>query len=134
MSRINLRMVAVVPRDLQDGILYVSKEHAVAVHLCACGCKSKVVTPLGPAEWKFSEHAGLPSLSPSIGNWQLPCRTHYFIRDGKVIWARNWSEHDIEAGRRAEEARRAKYYKAIDKSPSFLARLRMLVTDLFKRH
>jgi hypothetical protein len=55
-----------------------------AGHLCACGCGNKVVTPLDPAEWSFRDRSGLPTLFPSIGNWQLPCRSHYLITDGRI--------------------------------------------------
>ena len=60
--------------DRGSGVLYVSEKYAVAGHLCACGCGNKVITPLRPEEWSFTEHNGLPSLWPSIGNWQLERR------------------------------------------------------------
>ena len=72
---VTLERVKYLPRELLPGTLYVSKEFAVAGHLCACGCGSKVITPLGPAEWTFSERKGRPTLRPSVGNWQLPCRS-----------------------------------------------------------
>ena len=34
---------------------------------------------------------GTVSLRPSIGNWQLPCRSHYFIVRNRVVWA---SDHE----------------------------------------
>ena len=34
----------------EEGALYVSIHHATAVHVCTCGCRCRVVTPLGPTE------------------------------------------------------------------------------------
>jgi hypothetical protein len=83
-TRIILQRVKYLPRDLAPGTLYVSEEFSVAGHLCACGCGNKVITPLAPAEWIFAERAGRPTLHPSIGNWQLPCRSHYVIANGQI--------------------------------------------------
>ena len=100
-----------MPSSLEEGILYVSKEFETAAHLCACGCKQKVRTPLGPTEWTLSESKRGPSLYPSIGNWQLPCKSHYIINKGDVVWARQWSKEEIDRGRAREKDRRDSYYK-----------------------
>ena len=73
-----------IPDILEDGILHVSKEYKTATHLCACGCKEKVVTPLKPRFWTFNMNEDKPTLSPSIGSFSLPCKSHYFITDGVV--------------------------------------------------
>jgi Family of unknown function (DUF6527) len=83
-NSIALRRVKYLPRELAPGILYVSEEFAVAGHLCACGCGNKIITPLGPSEWTFTERNGRPTLHPSVGNWQLPCRSHYIIDEGQI--------------------------------------------------
>ena len=105
-----LERVQYVPKTLELGVLYVAEEFDIAAHLCACGCGSKVTTPLGPMEWNVTEKGGLPTLSPSVGNWQLSCRSHYLIIAGKTHWAGQWSEAQVLAGRRAEEKRRTAYY------------------------
>lgn len=110
MKTITLEHVKYMPKQLSPGVLYVSEEYAIAGHLCACGCGNKVMTPLGPAEWTFTERGGLPSLSPSIGNWQLPCRSHYIIANGQILWSGAWTEAQVVAGRQAEERRREAYY------------------------
>ncbi len=115
MNTISLRHVRYLPRELELGILYVSAEYAVAGHLCACGCGNKVITPLGPAEWTFSERNEHPTLSPSIGNWQLPCRSHYIISGGQILWSFQWSETQIAAGRRDEDLRRQAYYSSLER-------------------
>lgn len=111
LTQIQLVRVHYVPRVLEPGLLYVSEEFGAAVHLCACGCGSKVSTPLGPTEWSLRETDQGPSLRPSVGNWQLPCQSHYWIEGGRILWYGTWSPDQIEAGRRAEEARRQEYYE-----------------------
>jgi len=115
MKKLSLERVRFLPKELAAGILYVSEEYAVAGHLCACGCGNKVVVPLGQAEWTFYERSGLPTLRPSIGNWQLPCQSHYLITNGAIDWAGRWSAQQIVAGRVVEEQRRQAYYKGLEK-------------------
>jgi hypothetical protein len=74
-----------VPRDLEDGKLYVSTEYATAVHLCACGCGTKTVTPLSPDGWTLT-FDGAVTLRPSVGNGQAPCHSHYLINRDAVRW------------------------------------------------
>lgn len=133
MNTIALKRVTYLPRELAPGILYVSKEYEVAGHLCACGCGNKVITPLGPAEWRFTEYNGLPTLTPSVGNWQLPCRSHYVIHRGRIEWAGQWSEAAIIAGRNAEESRRQAYYESRQAPRGFWAWLWDIVRKIFGR-
>jgi hypothetical protein len=74
-----------IPADPEPGLLHISLPYATAVHLCACGCRRKVVTPLKPAGWRLI-FDGTVSLDPSIGNGQYPCRSHYYIRSNRVEW------------------------------------------------
>lgn len=74
-----------IPADPDPGNLYVSMQFETAVHLCACGCGSKVVTPFGPRDWVLT-FDGTVSLRPSVGNGQQPCRSHYFIRNDRIEW------------------------------------------------
>jgi hypothetical protein len=110
--RFELQRVRYIPTELSPGVLYVSKEFDIAAHLCACGCGSKIKTPLGPCEWSIEQTAKGPSLTPSIGNWQEPCQSHYWIYRGEIKWADRWSPEQIAAGRRREEQRRAAYFDA----------------------
>lgn len=109
-----LALVEDMPDNIAPGILYVSEEYEIACHRCACGCGSLVYTPLGPTEWRFANINGKPSLKPSIGNWALQCRSHYWITRGRVQWAARWSEAQVLAGRKAEGDQREAYYR--DKS------------------
>lgn len=114
LTRVTLVRVQYIPKTLEPGVLYVSEEFGAALHLCACGCGARVSTPLGPTEWTLDETPAGPSLRPSVGNWQLPCKSHYWIEGGNILWAEQWTSERIAAGRRAEEQRRRAYYDALD--------------------
>lgn len=77
--------VAYVPRELERGRLYISMEYSTAVHLCACDCGAKTVTPLASDGWTLS-FAGTVTLRPSVGNGQSPCHSHYLITRDAVEW------------------------------------------------
>lgn len=74
-----------IPAELEPGHLYVSMQFETAVHLCACGCRSKVVTPFGLRDWILT-FDGTVSLRPSVGNGQQHCRSHYNIRNNRIDW------------------------------------------------
>ena len=101
-----------MPKELKPEVLYVSEEFNSSAHLCPCGCGFKIRTPLGPTGWTFKETASGPTLSPSVGNWQLPCKSHYLIYRGNIIWCSTWSPEQIALGRRHEEKNRQAYYNA----------------------
>src|SRR6266571_1128528 len=112
-DKFELRKVQYMPTKLEPGILYVAEEFGAAAHLCACGCGAIVRTPLDPTEWSLTETEDGPSLYPSVGNWQEPCQSHYWIERGRVKWAAKWTSAQIEAGRRKEQERRVEYYKTL---------------------
>jgi hypothetical protein len=113
--RIELERVRYMPKELRPGVLYVSEEFGTAAHLCACGCGSKIRTPLGATEWSIKETPAGPSLSPSVGNWQQACQSHYFIDQGEVVWAPKWTPQQVAAGRAGEQARRRAYFDDLDR-------------------
>lgn len=113
LKRLELSRVETIPATLESGLLYVSEVYGTAAHLCACGCGSKVRTPLGPTEWSVRENPRGATLWPSVGNWQKPCRSHYVIESGDVIWCEGLSEVAVLAGRQAEIERRAAYYDEV---------------------
>lgn len=80
--------VEVMPAQLERDVLYISLRYQTAVHLCGCGCGIKTVTPFHGSEgWTLTISEAGVTLSPSIGNWQFPCRSHYWIKDSMVVWA-----------------------------------------------
>jgi hypothetical protein len=113
--KIELERVHYMPKELKPGFLYVSEEFGIAQHLCVCGCGAKIKTPLGPTEWTVEETDSGPSLSPSVGNWQQACQSHYWIYRGEIRLANKWTPEQIAAGRRHEEQRRQVYYDALDR-------------------
>ena len=75
-----------IPESVENGILYISMTYRTATHLCPCGCGNRVVTPLKSGFWAMSERGGRVTIRPSIGSFNLPCLSHYFITDNKVEW------------------------------------------------
>ena len=126
--KFELRPVEFMPKDLENSVLYVSEKYRTAAHLCACGCGEKIRTPLGPTEWSVARDAVGPTLYPSVGSWQRPCRSHYLITNGTVRWANQWSDKQVEAGRRREAEVREQFFEAKRKAArqSFWGWLRRL--------
>jgi hypothetical protein len=110
------------PDQMEEGILYVS-EYGTAVHKCCCGCGSEIITPLGPTDWKLVRAGSAVSLHPSIGNWHLPCRSHYWVKRGKVIWAEQWTDQEIAAARAHESLVKDEFYNPKPKIMGFWARV-----------
>jgi hypothetical protein len=102
--------VEYMPDQLKDGILYVSVAFATVAHKCCCGCGREVVTPLSPTDWKLIFDGHSISLDPSIGNWNFPCKSHYWIRDGNVRWVGTWTQEEIDAGRLADRLTKEKHF------------------------
>ena len=100
-----------IPEQLDDGVLYVSIRFGTVVHRCACGCGEEVVTPLGPVEWRLIYDGRTVSLTPSIGNWSFACRSHYWIDEGSVRWARGFSEAEVALVRQEARTRRDGHYE-----------------------
>ncbi|MGV8917285.1 MAG: DUF6527 family protein [Pseudomonas sp.] len=96
------------PERLKPGELYLAMEFATAAHLCACGCGNKVITPFSPTDWQMSFDGETVSLKPSIGNWTFKCRSHYWVRSGRIEWAGNMSQEAINAGRRRDAEAKAR--------------------------
>ncbi|HEY1136287.1 MAG TPA: DUF6527 family protein [Xanthomonadaceae bacterium] len=111
-SRFRLVEVESFPRPLQEGVVYFSERFNCAAHACACGCGKEVITPISPVQWRISRSTRGVSLSPSIGNWNFACRSHYWITDGRVEWAMDMTREEIQAGREYNAALREEYFKA----------------------
>lgn len=102
--------VQFIPRELEPDTIYISMDYATVIHLCACGCGREVVTPLSPVGWSLRFDGNCVSLDPSIGNWSYPCRSHYWIRRNRVVWAPRWSSERIQSGRESDRALQERYY------------------------
>lgn len=49
-----IQFVGYMPDEFKQGILYISMRGKIVIHLCACGCGEKVVTPISPDDWKLT--------------------------------------------------------------------------------
>lgn len=99
-----------IPETLVPDALYICIPYGTAAHLCACGCGSEVVTPLTPVDWRLS-FDGRVSLSPSIGNWSFPCRSHYWITDERVHWSTAWDDVRVERNRAHDRQAKVTFFE-----------------------
>jgi hypothetical protein len=113
MKTISHKFIELIPDKLEDGIIYISNRYSTAVHKCCCGCQEEVVTPLSPTDWKLIFNGKSISLYPSIGNWSFNCKSHYWIRNNRVIWAKKWSKKEINDGRNQEYLNKRGYYDKV---------------------
>ena len=116
MKTMQLRFVEHVPEELEEGVLYVSMVFQTVIHKCCCGCGSEVVTPLSPTCWQLTFDGESISLFPSIGSWNLACRSHYWIRNSKVEWAEVWSSERITSVKRRDCLSEAIYFSRTEPS------------------
>jgi hypothetical protein len=87
------------PAQLAGRKLYVLTEDGVpwqAAMICPCGCQETLELNLLPDErprWRFSIDAkGRASLSPSV--WRkIGCHSHFWLRNGWVVWVSPRSHH-----------------------------------------
>jgi hypothetical protein len=82
---VSFRKVQYMPSlsEMEESVIYISDEYGVSGHKCMCGCGSKTIMPIGKGEWNYDIHSnGKISMSPSVGNYQLPCKSHYIIQNG----------------------------------------------------
>lgn len=84
-----------LPDAIDDGVVYLVGDDPkpwAAAFRCPCKCGETVWLSLIPRDdpsWRARVLAnGRISLSPSI--WRKKgCRSHFFIRDGRVLWAKS---------------------------------------------
>jgi len=76
---VKAEFVETVPKELKQGVIYISEKYNTSVHACLCGCLCEVVLPLGDKGWNCTLKNGKVSFTPSVGNYQQPCKSHYII-------------------------------------------------------
>lgn len=74
---------------------YYSPRFQMAALSCPCGCGHRVMLNL------LDQHScefvnGLPTVYPSILAADAPCRSHFWIRKGEVVWAEKWSKARVQ--------------------------------------
>ncbi len=109
------QFVEFIPDRLEEGVIYISQRYGTAAHKCCCGCGEEVITPLTPTDWTLRLDSSVVTLHPSIGNWSFACRSHYWIRRSKVIWAGDMSQQRIERGRAMDRAAKQAYFEAANR-------------------
>lgn len=112
-AHVTHEFVEKIPEVIEEGKIYVSIPFTTAIHKCFCGCGNEVVTPLTPTDWELSFDGETISLDPSIGNWNFPCQSHYWITHDSVRWARRWTRKEIDAKRAQERLEKKKYYRVV---------------------
>jgi len=111
------RFVESLPDALEEKTVYVCMEFATAAHKCICGCGREVVTPLSPTDWKLIYDGKTVTLYPSIGNWNFPCRSHYWIRGNRVEWAPAWSNEEVSAAKAQDRLAKESYFDMLHEPP-----------------
>ncbi len=109
--KINHEFVDFIPRELEDDTLYISIEYGAASHRCFCGCGAEVVTPISPVGWQLTYDGEVVWLSPSVGSWNLTCRSHYWIKADRVVWAGEMSDREIAAVQLRDRIDITKHYE-----------------------
>lgn len=92
--RYRTKRVKEVPEKTKANWVYLEGEGGdvwIAAFLCPCGCEELIELNLQPQQrprWHCTEREdGIATLAPSI--WRhVGCRSHFFIRNGGVIWCR----------------------------------------------
>lgn len=107
-----------IPKQLDPDVVYHNQDFELAALLCACGCGHRV-TLLVPDSHQVFSNRGLASVIPSIAVCDAPCKSHYFITDGRVEWLPAFSASQASAVMRGQIARHA----SNDKRRSWIGRL-----------
>lgn len=97
------QFVDVIPHRLDEGVLYVCIRYDIVAHLCACGCGEEIYTPISKKYgWVIQYDGQDVSLSPSIGNGEYACHSHYFVKNGIIEWLpplRNSQTENVKTNR-----------------------------------
>lgn len=78
-------------KDMEPGVLYLSRNWSCVKFLCPCGCGIEVYLPADsvgnhPHLWSYTEQGGIITIAPSVQQ-RGHCGSHYFIQSNKVVWA-----------------------------------------------
>jgi hypothetical protein len=77
--------------QMEEAKIYISKKYHCSGHRCLCGCGELTILPFNLIingqyrGWNLIEHDnGKISFTPSVGNFQIPCKSHYIITKNKA--------------------------------------------------
>lgn len=51
------------------------------------------------------------SLDPSIGNWNFKCKSHYWIINNEIIFAKKWRNWRIDFERKIDSKKKKNYFR-----------------------
>lgn len=105
--------VEYIPSELEEGILYISMKYKAVGHKCPCGCGNLVFTPLCPPFWQLYYDGKGVSLFPSIGNGSFDCKSHYWIINNEIHFARKWNDKEVKIGRKKDSIDIQRYMKKL---------------------
>lgn len=128
--RFKYEAVSKTPKELDPFTVYVNKEFEVASFLCACGCGHKV-TLLVPDGHSVENNGGFATVYPSVGVWDAPCKSHYYITGGRVDWCSSWSDEFIKKSMLRQRQRHE--HKSWEMGQPWYRRLWMRVRNVFRR-
>ena len=102
------KFVEYIPQDgeeLVQGIVYISMKHNTVVHRCPCGCGGLSEFMLDPIRFCIEYDGRSVTFDPSIGNSNLGCRSHYWIRKNQIHWCAPMQEWETTEAQRREFSR-----------------------------
>lgn len=118
-----------VPKEMEECVVYHSEEFELAGLRCACGCGHRV-TLLVPDSHQVIDQAGWARVSPSIGVFDAPCRSHFIITASGVDWLPAFSGVQTKSIMRAQIARHVSHDQ---KRRSWLDRLIGMAASLLAK-
>ena len=92
-------------KDLIPGIVYISMKHNMVVHRCPCECGGLSEFMLDPIRFRMEYDGRSVTFEPSIGNSNLQCRSHYWIRDNQIQWCSPMEDWETKQAQRRELSR-----------------------------
>ncbi|MCD8361506.1 MAG: hypothetical protein LUC98_00885 [Lachnospiraceae bacterium] len=113
-----------IPQNVEDGYLYLCLPYNAVIHRCACGCGEIISTPLDKSYgWVMQYDGEAVTLSPSVGNGAYKCRSHYYIRENRIVWLdkreKHTTDHSPRFFRKIEKIlRRLRWNKFFASAPS----------------
>ena len=92
--------VECMPNERESGVLYVSEEFGIALHLCACGCGSKIKTLLGLVDASEDEQDQPQALRGPAGKLPVSRSNHSW----RIVWAEKVDTEQIADGSRMKHS------------------------------
>ncbi|HEU4608271.1 MAG TPA: DUF6527 family protein, partial [Chitinophagaceae bacterium] len=92
----------------EGGWLYLITRYAAQQKRGRIKYGNKVVTPI---ILRLTFDGKSVSLYPSVGNWNFPCKSNYWIKKNVIEHSYSWSYKEIENERKKDSNRKTNYFK-----------------------